>query len=292
MPPQVSLAANPVIHYLNANKSVYPFACDSCHRDHDVTFAIVATHPDGVDKLAGGVIEDTSGLTYGLLKGVAGDGAYEMTLTIAQIHQLRPIYTNHEGTADGTGRVFRVRIFDVYGNEAHKDISVAFQSAVNGKDTICNGQTVDLQTDRNNCGACGRSVGTGSNVQCVAGQAGCSEGFDLCDDGNCIQLGTNEHCKACNDDCDQLKASAEAQFDEANSSVGNRYQASSFSAKCKDEGCDVSFRVRAIAASGRTCPIADNATCRKVCVDLAGMTSHHFTTYSGCWCQLSGSAAR
>lgn len=61
-------------------------------------------------------------------------------------------------------------------------------------------QCFDLQTARDNCGACGRSCG--SMGACVGGRCSCASGTTLCGDLRCINTQTDRYnCGACGTSC-------------------------------------------------------------------------------------------
>ncbi len=64
----------------------------------------------------------------------------------------------------------------------------------------CNQKCVDVQTDSNNCGACG--VVCPSRAECSEGQCQCDNDLTLCD-GTCVDTQTdNTHCGDCQTACD------------------------------------------------------------------------------------------
>ncbi len=66
---------------------------------------------------------------------------------------------------------------------------------------VCRTDCVDLQTDRNNCGECGRSCGTAG--MCVAGACRCAAGMTDCGPTlGCIDTTSNSmHCGRCGNVC-------------------------------------------------------------------------------------------
>jgi hypothetical protein len=65
--------------------------------------------------------------------------------------------------------------------------------------TKCDGKCVDLETEAFHCGACGNACPAGQLCK-GAGVCGCTSGYVLCS-GECVRLGTSEHCSRCGDDC-------------------------------------------------------------------------------------------
>lgn len=75
----------------------------------------------------------------------------------------------------------------------------------------CDGRCVDLSSDPNNCGACGRLAPTASS--CVAAQVVCNDTAALaCDEADgtiaCVVPNTPEHCGGCGIACDALPGAA------------------------------------------------------------------------------------
>ena len=70
-----------------------------------------------------------------------------------------------------------------------------------GTQQVCGNACIDVAVDARNCGACGRTCGTGQ--VCVAGmcRADCPEGQQLCGD-QCVNVQTERaHCGACGMRC-------------------------------------------------------------------------------------------
>ncbi len=70
-----------------------------------------------------------------------------------------------------------------------------------GGQMVCSSRCVDPQTDRDNCGACGRACPGGQVCRMGACQVECPSGQSLCD-GRCVTTsGDREHCGMCGNAC-------------------------------------------------------------------------------------------
>jgi hypothetical protein len=65
--------------------------------------------------------------------------------------------------------------------------------------TSCGGQCTNLNSDENNCGACGIRCTGGHH--CTSAQCTCPGGFTVCS-GLCVNTMHNaEHCGSCGNEC-------------------------------------------------------------------------------------------
>jgi len=115
--------AAPVFYFFGADRTQVA----SNEIERPVTFSFVAGDPvKGLDGLAGAVLIDTlSGATYGTFGVGAQKGAYQITLTVNQILNVRP----QEFTADGLeARDFTVALYNSAGEVTQQKIKVSFQS--------------------------------------------------------------------------------------------------------------------------------------------------------------------
>lgn len=115
-----------------------------------VEFVAIVTHATGRDAIAGGTLEDTTGVTYTAFQLGSTNGTYSAVLDWKAINDVRPIDTDAGNTRD-----FVLKFFDNAGNSVTKKVGIAFkcgpsQSASNG---VCH----DLTLDARNCGAHGNA---------------------------------------------------------------------------------------------------------------------------------------
>lgn len=131
-----------------------------------VTFSAVVTDPDGIDDVIGGILSDANGGIYGAFATTGQEGAYQMTLSWAQIQQVGSIDFAQGATGP---RAFTAEFFDQAGHTVQKPITVTLDCKGNG---ACGGTCLDMTQDVNNCGTCGHACsGTGNNL-CYKGVCG------------------------------------------------------------------------------------------------------------------------
>jgi hypothetical protein len=120
-----------------------------------LVISLVATDPDGIEDVIGGVVKDPgTGGSYGALQSAAMEGSYSITLSWAQINTVSYL----DAPAAGAPRTFRVQIFDMAGNVAEGDVTVTFKcsgdSGLTGRPEACGGICTGLDFDFENCGTC------------------------------------------------------------------------------------------------------------------------------------------
>lgn len=112
--------------------------------------SVVATDPDGVDDLVGGVVRDpASERNYGALATAASEGAYSLDLSWEAIATVSEMSADF---ADDARVPFDVVLFDQAGNEVVERLNVAFHCEGT---QLCDGECLFPSDDH--CGACGRA---------------------------------------------------------------------------------------------------------------------------------------
>lgn len=159
-----------------------------------VTLTAVVTDPDGIDDVIGGSLRDPeTGGVYGPLSAAATEGVYTLTLNFENVSAVRPL----EFGPGGTTRSFAATIFDAAGHETTAAISLNIRCEPDDW-AACDGRCVDLQSDDENCGTCGRTLGSG---------AFCADGEPTCPDSSCFEgdrcvfAGSETHCRLCGNSC-------------------------------------------------------------------------------------------
>lgn len=115
---------------------------DRLTEGEDVVFSAVVTDPDGIDDLIGGQLENERGASYGAFQTAAGEGAYQLRLSWADMHRVEPI--NFDLRAD---RAFIARFFDQGGAEVTGRVTLALH---------CDGRP-----------ACDGECARANDIQCV-----------------------------------------------------------------------------------------------------------------------------
>ena len=144
-----------------------------------VTFTALVTDPQGIGDLIGGKLDGAGDTTYGAFATSADEGAYQLTLTWPQLHQIAAIDFAF-GQEDV--RMFTAVFFDQAGHSASGSLSVALHcDGAAACDAVC----VDTQNDPTNCGNCGTQCGdaSGTNFACGTGRcaawSACITGADV-----------------------------------------------------------------------------------------------------------------
>lgn len=117
-----------------------------------VVVTAVATDPDGIADLIGGVITTPDGTAYGALASAADEGAYEIELSWDDFNQAQSIDLP---PYESSSRDLHVEFFDQAGASGEGVVSVILEASVDGF-AVCDGTSVSWQSDTN-CGACGFS---------------------------------------------------------------------------------------------------------------------------------------
>jgi hypothetical protein len=131
--------------------------------EQTLIISVVATDPNGIDDVIGGVVIDPQGTgSYGALQSAAAEGSYTLSLAWDAINTVRGI----DAPPEGASRTFRVQIFDTAGNMTSGDVSVTLLCG--DEDPACGGDCVNLATNGNHCGRCHHA--------CPAEADGCLEG--------------------------------------------------------------------------------------------------------------------
>lgn len=158
-----------------------------------VTFTAVVTDPDGIDDVIGGTLSDGNGHYFGAFATTGQEGAYQLSVSWSQLHQVEAINLAMGAT---TQRSFTAEFFDQGGLTVQQSASITL-----GCDSIaaCDGACIDLSTDKDNCGACGQACAGGVpcyKSHCAALTSGCYfQNLTTCN-ALCTGLG-----KTCADKC-------------------------------------------------------------------------------------------
>jgi hypothetical protein len=135
--------APPIILSISANTAVLT-------QNQTLILTVVATDPDGIDDLIGGVVRTPGGLSYGALATSGQEGSYSLAIPWSQLHTTEPIDAGEEGI----GRTFEIVLFDTAANQAEASLSVTLRCSLDDWG-LCGGTCTDLDTDARNCGVCG-----------------------------------------------------------------------------------------------------------------------------------------
>jgi len=167
-----------------------------------LVFTAVLTDPDGAADIVGGTLTPTTGSSsYGAFVGTGTPGSFTLSLTWSEVNDVMPIVAP---TTAGVSRVFRAKFFDAAGHSAQRDATVTLKCG--GTEAACEaGVCVDLQTDDENCGQCGRAVPASSGV-CDNGEISCysPESIGYCG-GECIPINDDPaNCGTCNRQCSDV----------------------------------------------------------------------------------------
>jgi hypothetical protein len=160
-----------------------------------VDITVIASDPDGVEDVLGGVLlDDATGATYGSFVVTGTPGTYSYALTWSGVHAVRTI----DAPPAGAPRTFRMEFFDGANHRIAQTSVVTLSCDATGI-SACAGVCTDLMIDPANCGSCGNPVPTNPpGLTCVDGNSSCPGGGTACASG-CVNTDTSlEHCGDCN----------------------------------------------------------------------------------------------
>lgn len=134
-----------------------------------ITFTAIVSDPDGLDTIVAGKLVSPDGSAfYGAFASLGG-GTYQLVMSWDMISAAAPI----DFTGATQAREFKADFSDVDGNHATASITITLDCATflldsnwcNGnaceRPAVCGGDCVDLASDREHCGKCGRDCGPG-----------------------------------------------------------------------------------------------------------------------------------
>jgi hypothetical protein len=122
-----------------------------------ITFTAVVTDPDGIDNVIGGTLGAPGGSpSYGAFMTAAAEGSYSLMLSWEQVQQATPL---PDDSTEGM-LTFEAKFFDAEGNSAIQTVDVQFFCDVDGGANVCcGGESTDITSDDNHCGACNNACG-------------------------------------------------------------------------------------------------------------------------------------
>ncbi len=156
----------------------------SMTENQSVTFTAVVTDPDGIDDVIGGTLVSPDGQkTYGAFATSASEGAYSLTLSWADLSASSPINFDQESIV-----TFVAEFFDQAGHMASRSVPIRLHCE---GDASCDGVCIDLQTNSENCGACGMKCQEPCDQGRCHGRAPCflAAATTTCD-AHCTTLGS------------------------------------------------------------------------------------------------------
>ncbi|MFT5993760.1 MAG: hypothetical protein ACI82G_002765, partial [Bradymonadia bacterium] len=142
-----------------------------------VRFTAVVTDPDGIDDLIGGTLRDpVSGSTYGSFSTSAAEGSYQIELSWADIHFVRPI-----DLVDTEPRIFEAQFFDTAANLVSREMSIELYCDGGDAGAACEGSCTRID-NTSRCGSCELSCGAANVCEPDAASFSCvcEEEFALC----------------------------------------------------------------------------------------------------------------
>lgn len=166
--------------------------------DARIEVSVLATDPNGVTDLAGGVVEDAARRSYATLEP-RGGGTFVATLSWAELHAIDAIDFDRGGET----RQLRVRVLDAAGHEATEGFSIELRCH-EASPTACGGRCVDLQSNEDHCGRCGRGLPSGQDCVGGVGLPACdvSSGLFHCGMVECVDTRSSGlHCGRCDRAC-------------------------------------------------------------------------------------------
>jgi hypothetical protein len=136
------------------------------------------------------------------------------------------------------------------------------QVCTSGDRTLCGSTCVKLDTDRTNCGACGRACGT--NETCQASACVCPPGFTVCS-GACVHLASDAaNCGACGNACTGGKVCTTP----LGGSPGCALNCSAGQTACGDSCVDLLSQRANCGACGRACGSGEGCSAGRCVADL------------------------
>jgi hypothetical protein len=155
-----------------------------------VRFTAVVTDPDGIDDLIGGTLRDpVSGSTYGSFSTSAAEGSYQIELSWADIHFVRPI-----DLVDTEPRIFEAQFFDTAANLVSREMSIELYCDGGDAGAACEGSCTRID-NTSRCGSCELSCGAANVCEPDAASFSCvcEEEFALCG-GECLDRYADDSC--------------------------------------------------------------------------------------------------
>lgn len=136
-----------------------------------VIFTAILSDPDGFDDIAGGSLFTEDGaFSYGPFVSAGQEGTYSISVSWEAMDQVASIqFENFD-----LDRVFRAEFFDKDGKKVAEETTITLHCEGGGS---CNGECKSLQSDSENCGACGKLC-----------EGGCGDAACLPVYGDCISI--------------------------------------------------------------------------------------------------------
>lgn len=171
------------------------------NENESVIFTAVVTDPDGVADVIGGSLTSPDGkIAFGAFATSGEEGAYQLSLSWAAIHQAQNITFETPKTV----RTFRAEFFDAGGKSAWKtaDITLNCDDGERVTPAACGGQCKDLDSDDEHCSSCdvecdvffnSNTIGRCIESACTPTYQGCVKSSEFI---NC-----NETCAALGEAC-------------------------------------------------------------------------------------------
>ncbi len=151
----------------------------------------VLTHPEGVNKVIGGVLRNDQNALLGAFATTNTNGAFSMTVSWSALNQVEPIHFTRS-----LERALVASFYDEEGRRAERTVRIGMQCKAPSTGA-CGGDCMNLDKEVKHCGSCGNAC-TGPSPSCVSGQCQpCSNGETLCG-GKCVNLMKDkQNCGRC-----------------------------------------------------------------------------------------------